>query len=88
MEDYQVYSHVILPPTPDKVLFDIFDRVNRGGTKLNKQEIRNALYHGKGLNMIAEISKTKIFEEATGIENRKDSRMKGSYLLTSITVIN
>jgi hypothetical protein len=82
LEDYQVYSHVILPPTPDKVLFDIFDRVNRGGTKLNKQEIRNALYHGKGLNMIAEISKTKIFEEATGIENRKDSRMKGSYLLT------
>ena len=82
LEDYQVYSHVILPPTPDKVLFDIFERVNRGGTKLNKQEIRNALYHGKGLNMIAEISKTKIFEEATGIENRKDSRMKGSYLLT------
>lgn len=36
LEDYQVYSHVILPPTPDKILFDIFDRVNRGGTKLNK----------------------------------------------------
>ena len=52
LEDYQVYSHVILPPTPDKILFDIFDRVNRGGTKLNKQEIRNALYHGRGLNMI------------------------------------
>ena len=82
LEDYQVYSHVILPPTPDKVLFDVFDRVNRGGTKLNKQEIRNALYHGKGLNMITEISRTKIFEEATGIYNIKDSRMKGSYLLT------
>ena len=23
LEDYQVYSHVILPPTPDKIIFDI-----------------------------------------------------------------
>lgn len=82
LEDYQVYSHVILPPTPDKILFDIFDRVNRGGTKLNKQEIRNALYHGRGLNMITSITETEIFEEATRIEHKKDSRMKGSYLIT------
>lgn len=82
LEDYQVYSHVILPPTPDKILFDIFDRVNRGGTKLNKQEIRNALYHGRGLKMITSITETEIFEEATRIEHGKDARMKGSYLLT------
>ena len=82
LEDYQVYSHLILPPTPDKILFDIFDRVNRGGTKLNKQEIRNALYHGKGLDMITEITKTSEFIAATRIEPGKDSRMKGSYLLT------
>lgn len=50
LEDYQIYSHVILPPTPDKIIFDVFDRVNRGGTQLNKQEIRNALYQGKEWN--------------------------------------
>ena len=82
LEDYQVYSHVILPPTPDKILFDIFDRVNRGGTKLNKQEIRNALYHGRGLNMISSITNTEVFEKATRIQQKKDVRMKGSYLLT------
>ena len=82
LEDYQVYSHVILPPTPDKILFDIFDRVNRGGTKLNKQEIRNALYHGKGLDMITDITKSSEFEMATRIKYAKDSRMKGSYLIT------
>lgn len=82
LEDYQVYSHVILPPTPDKILFDIFDRVNRGGTKLNKQEIRNALYHGKGLDMITDITKSPEFERATRIKHEKDSRMKGSYLVT------
>lgn len=82
LEDYQVYSHVILPPTPDKILFDIFDRVNRGGTKLNKQEIRNALYHGRGLKMITDIAESEVFEEATRIEHKKDARMKGSYLIT------
>lgn len=82
LEDYQVYSHIILPPTPDKILFDIFDRVNRGGTQLNKQEIRNALYHGKGLDMITDVTKTVEFEKATRIEHKKDIRMKGSYLVT------
>lgn len=82
LEDYQVYSHVILPPTPDKILFDIFDRVNRGGTKLNKQEIRNALYQGKGMEMIHEITKGESFQKATRIKFEKDSRMKGAYLLT------
>ena len=77
LEDYQVYSHVILPPTPDKILFDIFDRVNRGGTQLNKQEIRNALYHGRGLDMITDITKSSEFEKATRIEHKKDCLMKG-----------
>lgn len=82
LEDYQVYSHVILPPTPDSVIFDIFDRVNRGGTKLNKQEIRNALYHGKGLDTIIDITKTEEFQTVTGIKYKDDHRMKGAYLIT------
>lgn len=82
LEDYQVYSHVILPPTPDRIVFDIFERVNRGGTQLNKQEIRNALYHGEGLGMINAITTTEEFQRATRIDNKKDKRMKGSYLLT------
>ena len=82
LEDYQVYSHVILPPTPDKILFDIFDRVNRGGTKLNKQEIRNALYQGKGLTTIIKITGSQEFAVATRIVGKKDNRMKGSYLTT------
>lgn len=82
LEDYQIYSHVILPPTPDKILFDIFDRVNRGGTQLNKQEIRNALYQGKGMEMIHDITKSESFQKATRIKPEKDPRMKGAYLLT------
>lgn len=82
LEDYQVYSHVILPPTPDRVVFDIFDRVNRGGTKLNKQEIRNALYMGRGMDAIKTIVRDEAFVRATRIEPKYDTRMKGSYLIT------
>lgn len=82
LEDYQIYAHVILPPTPDKILFNIFDRVNRGGTKLNKQEIRNALYNGLALKVIYEITQDDKFITATSIRPENDDRMKGSYLLT------
>ena len=82
LEDYQIYAHVILPPTPDRILFNIFDRVNRGGTKLNKQEIRNALYHGPALKMIEEITGSSEFVNVTKLDPEKDKRMKGSYLLT------
>lgn len=82
LEDYQICLHVILPSTPDKILFDILDRVNRGGTRLNKQEIRNALYQGKGMEMICGITKGESFRKAARIESEKDTRMKGAYLLT------
>lgn len=82
LEDYQIYAHVILPPTPDRYLFDIFDRVNRGGTKLNKQEIRNALYNGPALNFIETITNSDVFIKATNLRPTQDKRMKGSYLMT------
>ena len=30
LEDYQLHSYVIQPPTPEYVKFNIFERVNRG----------------------------------------------------------
>ncbi len=88
LEDYQLSAHVILPPTPDEILFDIFDRVNRGGTQLNKMEIRNAIYNGRGLDTLIAITKTGEFESATRILYRKDIRMKGLYLLTRSAAFN
>ena len=36
IEDCQLTLHVIKPTTQDRVIFDLFDRVNRGGTRLNE----------------------------------------------------
>ncbi len=82
IEDYQIQAHVIMPPTPDRLKFDIFDRVNRGGMQLNKQEIRNALYQGQSTRLLGEITKTQIFMEATDHAFAKEKRMKDKYLLT------
>lgn len=81
IEDYQIQAHVIQPPTPDRIKFDIFDRVNRAGTQLNKQEIRNALYQGKATKLLNEIVQTEEFECATGKAFIKNARMKDKYLV-------
>ncbi|EIC2946295.1 DUF262 domain-containing protein, partial [Campylobacter jejuni] len=65
IEDYQIDTYTIQPPTPEQVKFNIFDRVNRGGTRLNNQEMRNALYQGNSTELINELSKEECFKKAT-----------------------
>lgn len=64
-EDFQLLCYIIQPPTPERVKYDIFDRVNRGGTKLNSQEMRNALYRGEATTLIKTICNSEYFLEAT-----------------------
>ena len=81
IEDYQIQAHVIQPPTPDRIKFDIFDRVNRAGTQLNKQEIRNALYQGKSTKLLNELVSLDVFREATDGAFVNNPRMKDRYIL-------
>lgn len=45
----------------------VFDRLNTGGTKLNPQEIRNALNPGPFNDAIIRLSRTKVFTDVFGI---------------------
>lgn len=65
IEDYSLNVNVIKSPTDDRVTFDLFDRVNRSGTKLNNQEMRNALYQGTSTKLIDELAKIEPFLKAT-----------------------
>lgn len=87
IEDYQIQAHVIMPPTPDRLKFDIFDRVNRGGMQLNKQEIRNALYQGEATKLLRELAESIEFMEATDRAFIKEKRMKDKYLLSRFVAI-
>lgn len=79
-EDYQLSFYIIQPPTPERVKYDIFDRVNRGGTQLNSQEMRNALYRGKATELIERLSNSEAFKAATayGVNTK---RMKDRYII-------
>lgn len=80
LEDYQLHAHVINYSVEDRIKFDIFDRVNRGGTQLNNQEMRNALYIGKATKLLKKLSELPIFIKATG-NSIKIDRMKDRYLI-------
>ena len=80
IEDCSLNLNVIKAPTSDRVMFDLFDRVNRGGTHLNNQEMRNALYQGNATRIIDALAKTQEFKDAT--ENSISSvHMKDRYLV-------
>lgn len=80
IEDYSIDVYLIQPPTPEKVMLDIFDRVNRGGTELNKQEMRNAIYQGKSTMLLRTLSEISEFKEIVG--NFIDTkRMKDRYMI-------
>lgn len=80
VERYQVPVYVIEPPTPERVKYDIFDRVNRGGTLLNSQEMRHALYNGQATALLKELSLARAFTDATG-NSIKPIRMRDQYVI-------
>lgn len=80
IEDYQLITQIIKPPTPDTVKFHVFDRVNRGGTSLNNQEMRNALYQGNATKLLEKLSKDQSFKTATS-NGLKPKRMKDKYII-------
>lgn len=81
IEDFQIQAHVILPPTQDRIKFDIFDRVNRAGTQLNKQEIRNAIHQGKSTDLLNCLSESDSFQKCTGNAFKNEKRMKDKYII-------
>lgn len=80
LERYQLLVYVIEPPTPERVKYDIFDRVNRGGTRLNNQEMRNALYFGESTRFLNKLSTLPSFIQATG-GSIQPKRMRDQYVI-------
>lgn len=46
---------------PDSVKYVLFKRLNTGGVDLTPQEIRNAVYHGKAIDVVRDMSKDSVF---------------------------
>jgi hypothetical protein len=51
----QIVAHVIEPQTPDEVKYDIFNRVNTGGSPLTAQEIRHCMSKQRSRAFLAKL---------------------------------
>ena len=71
----QLIVHVIDPQTPSQVKYDIFKRINTGGTPLNTQEIRHALSAPRSRAFLKQCAGTPEFIQAVGERFRDHVRM-------------
>ena len=62
----QIVAHVIEPQTPDDVKYDIFNRVNTGGSPLTAQEIRHCMSKERSRKFLHKLVESNNFDQATG----------------------
>ena len=75
VEDTQLFCYVLQKSVPMSVVYDIFNRINTGGTKLSRQEIRNCLFIGHSTRLVKKLSENSDFRKAIDNGISKD-RMK------------
>ena len=66
MNSAQFVAHVIDPQTPYRAKFDIFRRINTGGTPLSAQEIRHCMSKIRSRNFLKKLVNEQSFITATG----------------------
>jgi hypothetical protein len=64
LEDKQLQTYIISPSVRMEIVYDIFERINTGGTKLERQEMRNCIYAGKSTRLLKELAETDTFRFA------------------------
>lgn len=62
----QLIVNVIDPTTPRGVTYEIFKRINTGGTPLNAQEIRHCMSSPRSRDVLHRMTHTQAFDKATG----------------------
>ena len=71
----QFVAHVIDPQTPYRVKFDIFRRINTGGTPLSAQEIRHCMSKNQSRDFLRNLVSNENFATATGNALKDHPRM-------------
>lgn len=71
----QFVAHVIDPQTPYRLKFDVFRRINTGGTPLSSQEIRHCMSKTQSRKFLKELANHPSFISATGGALQSHPRM-------------
>lgn len=75
MNNTQLTVNVIDPSTPHEVTYEIFKRINTGGTPLNAQEIRHCMSSPRSREVLKRMTHTTAFDDATGGRLKDHIRM-------------
>lgn len=75
LEDKQLFLYTIQASVKMNMVYDIFNRINTGGTQLSRQEIRNCILLGRSTTLLKEMSEDEIFKQSIGW-GISDLRMK------------
>jgi len=83
-ENKKLSTYVLKPSTPMTVIYDLFNRINTGGTQLNRQEVRNCIFIGKSTELLKELAEKDYFKKAidygVGSKRMKDREIILRYL--------
>lgn len=81
IKESSIVAYTVTQGTPEEIVFNIFQRINTGGIELNDQEIRQALYSGKGTDLIKVLAERNEFQEATRFAVKPERMLDREYAL-------
>lgn len=90
VEDRQLFFYVISKNTPMSIVYDIFNRINTGGTKLERQEIRNCIFIGNSTRLLKELSGEDVFKKAIdkGISGKRMKDREAALRCMAFTILD
>lgn len=88
IEETQVTVYLIEKGTPPEVKYNIFKRINTGGEPLYPQELRHALYPGKGTKFLAKLAASKKFNDVVKLSNKRKMRMDDREFILGFLAFN
>ena len=73
LENKKLTIFSLKPSTPMVVIYDLFNRINTGGTQLNRQEVRNCIFIGESTKLLSELSSKEEFQKVIdhGISSKR-----------------
>jgi hypothetical protein len=90
IEDRKLPCYIVKSSVPIKMIYDIFKRINTGGTQLQRQEIRNCIYLGRATKLLKELSAQSYFKRAidNGISGKRMKDQEAVLRYISFRVID
>ncbi len=70
-----VRAIIILRQSDKDIKYEVFQRLNTGGVRLNAQEIRNSAFPGLFNDKLIDLSESKFFQRVLGIKSKNKSRI-------------